>query len=49
MLESVPDEEDENGLSVDDPDFIAELRRRADDKSPTVSWDEIMREVGRKP
>jgi len=54
--ECVPDEEeidwtiphpspDELGLlSIDDPDFINELDRRAADDSPSIPWSEIRQE-----
>ena len=37
LLETVPP----GMLSVDDPDFIAELDRRFNDGSPTIPWSEI--------
>jgi hypothetical protein len=37
LLDTVPP----GVLSIDDPDFIAELDRRFDDGAPTVPWSEI--------
>jgi len=37
LLDTVPPDT----LSVDDPDFIAEMDRRFNDGSPTIPWSEI--------
>jgi hypothetical protein len=37
LLDTVPS----GALSVDDPDFIAELDRRFNDGSPAIPWSEI--------
>lgn len=37
LLDTVPP----GALSMDDPDFIAELDRRFNDGSPTIPWSEI--------
>jgi putative addiction module component (TIGR02574 family) len=36
------------GLSVDNPAFLQELERRANDKSPGVSWEEVKRKMESK-
>jgi hypothetical protein len=37
LLDTVPPDL----MSVDDPEFIAELNRRFEDGSPTIPWSEI--------
>lgn len=33
------------GLSIEDPDFLKELERRANDPAPGIPWEEIQRKL----
>ncbi|QDT57516.1 Putative addiction module component [Caulifigura coniformis] len=43
LFASMPDEPDL--WDIDDPEFIAELRRRANDGLPTIPWSEVRKEL----
>lgn len=43
LLETMP--EDPPGLSLDDPDLVAELRRRSGDVEGAVPWEQLRDEL----